>query len=123
MEEYVIHQTEMMVKLMGIGAKKVRSERAADQFNFRFEYKDGRKANMIFCETYGLPAGFIPHTTEQKSKYVAIQSDFFKNLIADILRFFRTGEVLFNKEETLEVMKIREAIIKAKGKDGEWTEI
>ena len=122
-EEYVIHQTEMLVKLMGIGAKKVRSERAADQFNFRFEYKDGRKANMIFCETYGLPAGFIPHTTEQESKYVTIQSDFFKNLIADILRFFRTGEVPFNKEETLEVMKIREAIIKAKGKDGEWTEI
>ena len=122
-EEYVIHQTEMLVKLMGIGAKKVRSERAADQFNFRFEYKDGRKANMIFCETYGLPAGFIPHTTEQKSKYVAIQSDFFKNLIADILRFFRTGEVPFNKEETLEVMKMREAIIKAKGRDGEWTEI
>ena len=54
---------------------------------------------------------------------MAIQSDFFKNLIADILRFFRTGEVLFNKEETLEVMKMREAIIKANGRDGEWTEI
>ena len=54
---------------------------------------------------------------------MAILSDFFINLIADILKFYRTGEVPFNGEETLEVMKIREAIIKAKGKDGEWTEI
>lgn len=122
-EEYVIHQVEMLVKLMGVGAKRVRSCRAADQFNFRFEYKDGRKANMIFCETYGLPAGFIPHTAEKESQYVAIQSDFFKNLIADILRFYRSGELAFGGEQTLEVMKIREAIVKAKGNDGEWTEI
>lgn len=122
-EEYVIHQTETLVKLMGIGADRVRSERAEDQFNFRFEYKDGRKANMIFCETYGLPAGFIPHTKEKQSEYVAVQSDFFKNLIADILKFYKTGEVPFNSDETLEVMKIREAVVKAKANDGEWVKI
>ncbi|MGM9665648.1 MAG: Gfo/Idh/MocA family oxidoreductase [Eubacteriales bacterium] len=119
-EEYVIHQVETLVKLMGTGAKKVRLDRAEDQYNLRFEYDDGRKANMIFCETYGLPAGFIPHTKGSESSYVAVNSDFFAGLIADILKFYKEGKLPFDPSETLEVMKIREAIIKAKAKDGEW---
>lgn len=119
-EEYIIHQTEMLVKLMGIGASKVRSERAEDQYIFRFEYKDGRKANIVFCETYGLPTGFIAHTKEKESRYVAVRSDFFKGLIADILNFYQTGNVSFDTRETYEVMKMREAALKAKEKDGEW---
>lgn len=122
-EEYVIHQTEMLVKLMGIGATRVRGEQSKDQFNFRFEYKDGRKANMIFCENYGLPAGFIPHTKEKTSQYIAIQSEFFQNLIKSILEFYSTGKVPFDENETLEVMKVREAIVKAKGKSDKWIRI
>lgn len=122
-EEYVIHQTEMLVKLMGIGATKVRCERAEDQYNIRFEYADGRKANMIFCETYGLPAGFIPHTKQSESSYVPVNSDFFVGLIKDILKFYKTGDLPFDPQETLEVMKIREAIIKAKNNDGLWINV
>lgn len=123
MEEYVIHQAEMLVKLMGNGAEKVRLERAFDQYNLRFEYKDGRKANMIFCETYGLPTGFIPHTEQKASEYIPVKSEFFLNLISDILTFYKTGKVPFNGAETLEVMKIREAVIKAKSRVGEWQKI
>lgn len=122
-EEYVIHQVETLVKLMGVGAEKVRCERAEDQYNIRFEYSDGRKANMIFCETYGLPAGFIPHTKQSESLYVPVNSDFFGGLIKDILRFYKTGELPFDPQETLEVMKIREAIIKAKNNDGHWLNV
>ena len=122
-EEYVIHQVEMLVKLMGIGAAKVRCERAEDQYNIRLEYADGRKANMIFCETYGLPAGFIPHTKQIESSYVPVNSDFFVGLIKDILKFYKTGELPFDPQETLEVMKIREAIIKAKNNDGLWINV
>lgn len=122
-EEYVIHQTEMLVKLMGIGAAKVRCERSEDQYNIRLEYADGRKANMIFCETYGLPAGFIPHTKQIESSYVPVNSDFFVGLIKDILKFYKTGELPFDPQETLEVMKIREAIIKAKNNDGLWINV
>lgn len=123
MEEYVIHQVEMLVKLMGVGAEKVRVESASDQYNLRFEYKDGRKANMIFCETYGLPAGFIPHAEQKESDYILIKSEFFSNLISNILTFYKTGKEPFDGAETLEVIKIREAIIKAKSQVGEWQKI
>lgn len=119
-EEYVIHQVEMLVKLMGPGAENVCLTRAMDQYNIRLAYSDGRKANMIFCETYGLPAGFIPHTKESESSYIGVNSDFFAGLIADILKFYMDGKLPFDSAETLEVMKIREAIVKAKAKDGEW---
>ena len=41
----------------------------------------------------------------------------------DILRFFETGEVSFDTNETLAVMKLREAAIKGVARDGEWIEI
>lgn len=123
LEEYVIHQVETLVKLMGVGAEKVRLERTEDQYTLRFLYKDGRKANMVFLETYGLPAGFIPHTADRESAYVAIGSDFFAGLIADILRFYRTGEQPFDPAETMEVMKIRQAVLEAKAEEEEWCEI
>lgn len=122
-EEYVIHQVEMLVKLMGVGADSVRVEQNADQYNVRILYKDGRAANIIFCENYGMPTGFIPHTKEKASNYIAVKSEFFKNLMASILEFFKTGEAPFKKEETFEVMKIRETIIKAKALNGQCVKI
>ena len=44
-------------------------------------------------------------------------------LMAKILNFFETGEIDFTKEQTLEVMKLREKIIEAKGKLGEWIKL
>lgn len=52
-----------------------------------------------------------------------MNSDFFKNLLADILRFYLTGETSFDVNQTLEVMKIRENVIKGKEKLGEWIEL
>ena len=122
-EEYGIHQIEMTVKLMGMGADSIRLEQSADQYNIRVLYGDGRAANIIFCENYGLPAGFIPHTENAVSNFIPIKSEFFKNLIEKILDFFKTGEAPFDSGETLEVMKIREAIIKAKERNGQWVKI
>ncbi len=120
MEEYIIHQTEMVVKIMGTGAKRVRVD---DKFNtdrIRVEYGDGRFAEMFFAQglgfsvTSGKESGECVHTD--------VVSPYFNNLIADILKFYVTGEQPFDGNQTLEVMKIREAVIKAK-LSGEWAEI
>ena len=58
-------------------------------------------------------------TKEDVSVYKSIESDFFKNFIADILRFFENGEVSFDVEQTLKVMQIRETVIKAMRTPGE----
>ena len=56
---------------------------------------------------------------DKKSTYRPINSKFFDNLIADILRFFETGDTSFDPAETLEVMKIRDALIAGKRLPGE----
>ena len=48
---------------------------------------------------------------EQKAVWKAVSSDFFKLLMADMLRFFDDGALSFDACETLEVMKIREMFI------------
>ena len=47
----------------------------------------------------------------------------FPTLIEDILRFFETGEFSFDTNETLDVMKLREAAIKGTLADGQWLDI
>lgn len=121
--EYIIHQTEMLVKLMGTGASRVRSERADGQYFFRVEYADGRKGNILFNEVYGMPVGFIPSAKDKNCAYVPVTSDYFKNLIASILTFYQTGVLPFDGAQTLEVMKVREALVKAKDADGQWVNV
>ena len=116
-DEYVIHQVEMIVKCLGVGAEKVRYYQAGTQEWADIAYADGRKARLMFAPCMPFVATV---SDEGGTKYLPINSAFFDNLIADIFRFFETGEVSFCKSQTLEVMKIREAVITAKGKMGEW---
>ena len=84
------------------------------------------RLSQILCKVLNRPPKWYIikiSTKEDVSVYKSIESDFFKNLIADILRFFETGEVSFDVEQTLKVMQIREAIIKAMGTPGEMIEL
>lgn len=119
-DEYIVHQSEMLVRLMGIGALRVRSEKMFDQYIFRIDYPENKHANIVFCENYGLRTGIIPHTKDTVSKHIPVRSEFFKGLIADILGFFVSSKLPFDPAETIEVMRLRDAIIKATEKDGEW---
>lgn len=118
MEEYIIHQIEMSVKCLGVGAEKVRYEKHADQEWVEIAYADGRYAKMMFAPC--MPFAATVANAEGRSAYLPINSAFFDNLIADIFRFFNTGETSFCGKETLEAMKIREYAIKAKAEAGVW---
>ncbi len=119
-EEYVIHQVEMLVKCMGVGAEKLRGVHSGDQHVYNIMYKDGRSANLVFCSHYGTPAAFIPLKKDGKSKYIQVSSDFFANLMKSILTFYNTVEVPFDSKQTLEVMKIRDAVIKSLDCTDKW---
>ena len=121
--EYIIHQVEILVCLMGMGAKELRVERSANQYLIRVKYDGDKTANIVYSDDYGIPTSFVPHTAEKGSAYYQAKSPFFKNLLADILEFYQTGKVPFDPKETMEVMKIREAIIKASEVEGVWTKI
>ena len=118
LDEYIIHQIEMAVKCLGIGAEKVRYSKHADQEWAEVSYPDGRYATMMFAPC--MPFAATVADADGRSAHLSINSPFFDYLIADIFHFFETGETSFCGSETLEVMKIREAIIKAKSEAGVW---
>ena len=76
---------------------------------------------MIF--SHSSPFIINADTTNGESIHKNIQSDFFKGLIADILKFFENGVLPFDSNQTLEVMTMRDALISGENKDGEWIEL
>ena len=117
-EEYIIHCIEIAVKFMGVGASKVRYEKYFDQEWADIIYANGKKVkiNLTLFNDYFL----IAPDKEGISKMVPIDWSFFADLLADILRFFETGEVSFDVNQTLEVMRLREKLILARENAGEW---
>ena len=117
-DEYIIHCIEIAVKFMGCGASKVSYEKYFDQEWADIVYENGKlvKINLTLYNDYFL----IAPDMDGISKMVPIDWSFFVYLLGDILRFFETGEVSFDVNQTLEVIKIREALINAKENAGEW---
>lgn len=114
-EEYIIHQIEPAVKVLKARAKSVQAYTHGKQVISRVEFEGGKEATMVFAED-------MPFTvcTEKAgvSRYAVLNSDFFRALIADVLRFFESGELSFDGKETLQVMRIRQALIEAKALNG-----
>ena len=111
--EYIIHQIEMAVKTIGEMPTAVRVEKQSEQYVCSVAFANEKKATMIFAPSLGFSI-----CTDKA--YKAISSPFFKNLLSDILCFYKTGEVSFDTAQTLEVMKIREAVIKGQNELGVW---
>ena len=116
-DEYIIHQIEMVVKVLNEKPVSLRLEQANKEYVAFVEFENQKKAIM----TYGSEYPFSIHVEDQKGVCVfkEIQSDFFKVLLQTILEFYETGEVPFDEKQTLEAMKIREAVIKCKEKIGQ----
>lgn len=115
--EYIIHQAEMMVKLMG-KAYKIKAENKDGSTVFNIIYSDGRRAQMRYAPS-------LPYTVGSMdgSEIAEIRSSFFVELIADILRFFESGVTSFERDETREVMRLRNAALVAAENPNEWIEL
>ena len=118
-DEYIVHQAEMVVAKLGLGAEAVRAEKIGDQLFFIIKYPDCRAASMLFGERFSFTA-YMNNPENKPAKFQIVKSDYFKYLMADILNFFETGKTSFDSNQTLEVMNIREAALKAAKNIGEW---
>ena len=58
-----------------------------------------------------------------KTSWKKADSAFFPALLTDILRFYEEKTVSFDVAETLEVMKIREGVLKARETPNTWIEL
>ena len=121
LDEYIIHQVEMVVKTLKEKAIAVRVEKQGAQYVCSVKFENEKTATLLYADGCPFVAG--AQLENGLTKYCPIRSDFFKNLIADILHFYLTGKTPFDTNETLEVMKVREGIVKAKDTLGAWVQI
>jgi hypothetical protein len=102
--EYSIHQIEMVIKLMNVGHKSVNVSKTEKGCVCDIVMEDGRKVQLNYAPDF-------PFAIENENGKVNIASSFFDFLIVDILKFFETGAVSFDKEQTLMAMDLREKIV------------
>ena len=67
---------------------------------------------MNYSPDFNFKIAFDPSAKEDAA--LPVCSRFFCSLMADIIRFFETGEVSFDVNETLEVIKIRDMVLNAR---------
>ena len=109
---YGIHGFESFVAVMGIGAKRVSTFRNDGGDVINVEYADGRLAQLHLFRTGRVYSGYIMPEKPADPKNPAILSDGnpgYKPLLAEILKFVRTGVPPFPPEETMEIFKLMEA--------------
>ena len=113
LEEYIVHQLEMTVKLMGCQARSVRVYDREAQTTAVVDF-GGKYATL----NYSRSGRFIVDALvcgEQNSRYLPIvDGEYFYVLIRTILEFFVSESVPFNSAETMAVIALRDAILLAR---------
>lgn len=110
-DEYIIHQIEMLVKTMGTGVDCVKVFSSGKQKMCVIKYADSRCGFLEYAASN--PFEVVLEDKEGNEMNKNITSAFFLNMLGSILRFFSDGELPFEKAQTLEVIRIRDALLKA----------
>ncbi len=112
-DEYIIHQCEMVIKTLGCDLKLIKGETLGEnQHVIKVEFESGKSAAMVFSPA--IPFAICASDDGKEPIYKTLESDYFAALLEDILKFYLSGKAPFNSDETLAVMKLREAAIKVK---------
>jgi hypothetical protein len=106
-DNYAVHQFEMIVALLGPGARRVKSLSSAHGGLLAVEYAGGRKASMLRMP--GAPFQVLLQYTSGEGKFIGECSEIFPRQIHSLLDFFESGQPPVRKEETLEIMALIEA--------------
>ena len=118
--EYSIHQIEMIVSVLGTGAKRIMQCGANDVEHMVIQYEDDRRASV----TYTPNAPFTTRLVHEGKMIVNPQcSDFFPILHSEILDFFATGKSPIDTAQTIEIAALVAAGIKALEAKNVWHDL
>lgn len=118
--EYAIHQIEMIIAAMGIGIRKLRQIGTEHVCLVELCYTDGRKAFLNFSRTHRFAMSIKGLDT---THHFDGMGDFFPRLIDAILRFYLTGQSPITDDETIEIIKVVDASIRALATPDEWVDV
>lgn len=120
-ETYAIHQLEPIMMLMQGEPRRVQYLPGKNWYSMAIEFKDGRCATLAGYEGDMPFAMHIQTATGVKS--IEVKSDLFHYFMEHLVAFFRDPRQIVPHEETLRIMAVRGAGVKAMEKPGEWVEI
>jgi len=119
-DTYSIHQLEPIMMLMKGKPVRVMAKPAKGWYTIVIEFEDGRAATVT---GYAAGSPFLMNVaTAEGAKIIEAKSDFFGGFIANLVEFFRGKGKPVPHEETLQIMAVRGAGLKALENPGVWVE-
>lgn len=122
---YGVHTIALIAGLMGTGATRVIDTGTPASRILAIDYADGRRAfaevrdceNMwnVFPWVFGAKVGGSYHVETVKD-----YNGFYRNLMAMVTRFFKTGNTPVSPQEALEMVRILDAANRSQQAGGVW---
>ncbi len=120
-ETYSIHQLEPMMMLMGADASRVQFSASENWYQLLIAFADGRFGTISGFRN-GSP--FLMNIAgREKSQVIEVKSAYFHNFMMELVDFFRTRTVKVPHCDTLRIMAVREAGLRAAACPGQWVEV
>ena len=120
---YSIHQIEPVIRLMNCRAKRLMFLGDEEHPSMIVQFEDGRFVQI--CQRNDERQTFRITTVDKanNAKHYEIQSDYFGRFIKAMIEFFDTGAAPVAHEQTIDVIAVREAAIRACSTPFEWIEL
>ncbi len=120
LEIYSIHQIEQIMKLMNSRATRLMFLGDRLHPSMIIEFEDGRHAQMYHRNDKEGSFRITAVDNDNNAMHYEIKSDFFGLFIKAMIEFFETGIVPVPQEQTISVIAVRAAAIKACETPFEW---
>ncbi len=121
-EIYLIHMIEPMVRLMGAAAERVMFVGTEASPAWIVEFAGGRKVNMTLYHN-AHSWYFRIQKTDGEVLVIPECNAFFDNFLAQLVDFFKTGDVKVDQKETVAVIEIRTKALEAMNAPYTWFDI
>ena len=119
--EYAIHQIEMIVSLMGTGAKELLVCGNPKTLTTTVRYNDERLAAMNYYPAWGFTLNAA--SVDNGGAQLNTLSNIFPNLLQKILEFYKSGVNTIPAEQTIEIAGILDAVVRGMAQYGSWIKI
>jgi hypothetical protein len=121
-EAYSIHQIEPIVSLMGPAVIRVMYIGTDEWPALVIEFSGNRRA-VLSHHGWECPFAMTINIQDGKSHTLQVKSDYYKLFIKEMTDFFINGKVKVDHDETIAIIAIREAGLKASLTPGEWISV
>ena len=120
-EIYSIHQIEPIITLMQVRAKRVMFTGKPKHPAMIIEFEDGRRAHMHQGNKLAFRLTAVDRNNDATDEVIA--SDYFGLFIKALIKFYDTGVVPVPHSQTIDVIAVREAGLKAMNTPFTWVEV